>query len=122
VAHDPIGLLAALAGVAVFIVAAHVLIAQTADVGVNPFQPYRDDPWPLGVQEDDDFRFAWTAEAVAANRRDGNAASEPGPDDAVPATPDWYEPADSAPNVPIVTSRIDHVHVRPAHRTARSRR
>lgn len=34
--------------------------AQTAHLNLSLFQPYRGDPWPIGVQEDDDFRFNWT--------------------------------------------------------------
>jgi hypothetical protein len=29
------------------------------DLGISLFQPYRGDPWPVGVQEDDDVRFDW---------------------------------------------------------------
>jgi hypothetical protein len=33
--------------------------AQVAHLNLSLFQPYRRDPWPIGVQEDDDFRFNW---------------------------------------------------------------
>jgi hypothetical protein len=29
------------------------------DLGLTIFTPWRGDPWPRGVQEDDDFRFDW---------------------------------------------------------------
>ena len=29
------------------------------DLGIGLFRPWRGDPWPRGVQEDDDFRFDW---------------------------------------------------------------
>jgi hypothetical protein len=31
----------------------------TTDLGISFFRPWRGDPWPRGVQEDDDFRFDW---------------------------------------------------------------
>jgi hypothetical protein len=35
-------------------------LARTRHLRLTIFQPYRGDPWPIGVQEDDDFRFDWT--------------------------------------------------------------
>ena len=29
------------------------------DLNIGLFRPWRGDPWPRGVQEDDDFRFDW---------------------------------------------------------------
>jgi hypothetical protein len=29
------------------------------DLGISLFRPWRGDPWPRGVQEDDDVRFDW---------------------------------------------------------------
>jgi hypothetical protein len=29
------------------------------ELGISLFRPWRGDPWPRGVQEDDDFRFDW---------------------------------------------------------------
>jgi hypothetical protein len=40
--------------------------AQVAHLNLSLFQPYRRDPWPIGVQEDDDFRFNWSTNGVAA--------------------------------------------------------
>jgi hypothetical protein len=40
--------------------------AQTAHLHLSLFQPYRADPWPIGVQEDDDFRFNWSPGGVHA--------------------------------------------------------
>ena len=37
--------------------------AQTAHLNLSLFRPYRGDPWPIGVQEDDDFHFNWEAAA-----------------------------------------------------------
>lgn len=58
----------ALAGVAVAYVAvacARAWMARTADLNASLFRPWRGDPWPIGVQEDDDFRFQWSAAATS---------------------------------------------------------
>lgn len=45
--------------------------AQTAHLHLSLFQPYRGDPWPIGVQEDDDFQFNWkTAGTIASGMGD----------------------------------------------------
>lgn len=43
-------------------------MALTADLDLGLFRPWRGDPWPIGVQEDDDFRFNWTAPSTARAR------------------------------------------------------
>jgi len=62
-------------------------------LGVSLFHPYRGDPWPRGVQEDDDARFSWT--------RRPDASQAPEPEDALehvamrpprPARPDPETP------------------------------
>jgi len=67
---DAVDVLAALAGVVVAYVAiacARTWMARTADLNISIFRPWRGDAWPIGVQEDDDFRFQWTA-APATDR------------------------------------------------------
>jgi hypothetical protein len=49
------------------IVGARAWMARTAHLDLGLFRPYRGDPWPRGVQEDDDVRFNWTP----ARRDDG---------------------------------------------------
>src|SRR5882672_5564013 len=49
-----------LAGTLVAIAYGRAWMAQTADLKLSLFRPYRGDPWPIGVQEDDDFHFRWT--------------------------------------------------------------
>jgi hypothetical protein len=39
---------------------------QTADLRLSLFRPYRGDPWPQGVQEEDEVHWQWTEPAVAA--------------------------------------------------------
>jgi hypothetical protein len=34
-------------------------IAHIAHLGLSYFRPWRGDPWPQGVQEDDDVRWSW---------------------------------------------------------------
>ena len=48
---------------------------QTADLRLSLFRPYRGDPWPQGVQEEDGVTWRWT-------RAEGRAAPQPpaGPD------------------------------------------
>ena len=38
----------------------------TADLRLSLFRPYRGDPWPQGVQEDDEVHWQWTRPDVAA--------------------------------------------------------
>src|ERR1700704_1000337 len=52
-----------LAGTLVAIAYGRSWLAQTADLKLSLFRPYRGDPWPIGVQEDDDFHFKWTRAA-----------------------------------------------------------
>src|SRR6476620_6368750 len=64
---DTVDVLAALAGTFVASVAvacARTWMARTADLNISIFRPWRGDPWPVGVQEDDDFRFQWSAAAT----------------------------------------------------------
>ena len=56
---------------------ARAWMAQTAHLKLSLFRPYVGDPWPIGVQEDDDFHFKWTpaeaspSEDVADGQDDG---------------------------------------------------
>ena len=40
--------------------------ARTAHLNLSLFRPYRGDPWPIGVQEDDDFQWNWTPATATA--------------------------------------------------------
>lgn len=65
----PLALLAILVPLAVVVIAisgVRAWLARTADLKLSLFQPYRRDPWPHGVQEDDDFRFNWAPAAATA--------------------------------------------------------
>jgi hypothetical protein len=69
----------AVAGIAVLsYLAVDAWTRRTAHLNLGLFRPYRRDPWPVGVQEDDDFRFQWTPAAAPAplpreNRDDAGA-------------------------------------------------
>jgi hypothetical protein len=53
--------------VVVAIAVARAWAARTAHLNLSLFRPYRGDPWPIGVQEDDDAHWNWTpAAAVVA--------------------------------------------------------
>ena len=36
-------------------------LTQSQELRLTIFRPYRGDPWPIGVQEDDDVRWQWSA-------------------------------------------------------------
>jgi hypothetical protein len=36
-----------------------IALTPAARLRLSLFRPYRGDPWPIGVQEDDDLRFNW---------------------------------------------------------------
>ena len=55
-----------LAGVLLAYAGARRWMGITRDLDIGLFRPWRGDPWPVGVQEDDDFRFNWAERSVAA--------------------------------------------------------
>jgi hypothetical protein len=75
-------LLAAIAGVVLLVAIGKVALIPANRLGISVFRPYRGDPWPVGVQEDDDARFRWTrpgrptdaSEALQRDPLDGVAA------------------------------------------------
>ena len=107
-------LVAGAVGVAVILVLGKVALLPSNRLGVSVFHPYRGDPWPVGVQEDDDARFSWT--------RRPEAIREAEPDDALehvafrppraarrdPETPRFEEVA--GPDVDVQPLARDGVH------------
>ena len=61
---DVIPIVAGVVGIAVIVAVAKVALVPSSHLGVSVFRPYRGDPWPVGVQEDDDARFSWTRRAT----------------------------------------------------------
>src|SRR3954451_17088212 len=57
---DILTIAAAGAAVAVMLAVGKLALIPSNRLGVSVFQPYRGDPWPIGVQEDSDARFSWT--------------------------------------------------------------
>jgi hypothetical protein len=54
----PIGL--GIAVLALIVAIGRLAMVPANRLGIGVFRPYRGDPWPVGVQEDDDARFDWT--------------------------------------------------------------
>jgi hypothetical protein len=73
-APDVIEGLVVVAGVLVASACYRAWTAQTAHLNLSLFRPYRGDPWPIGVQEDDDFRFNWKRDGVAPSAAGAEAA------------------------------------------------
>jgi hypothetical protein len=63
----------------VAIAVARAWAARTAHLNLSLFRPYRGDPWPIGVQEDDDAHWNWTPAAAVPSvpsRVDGSGSLE----------------------------------------------
>ena len=88
---DLIPMLAGLAGIAVIVAVGRVALAPANRLGLGVFRPYRGDPWPVGVQEDDDARFAWT-------RPTGPAPADPVEEDSLAHVA--FRPPRPEPGVP----------------------
>ena len=58
--QDMISMVVGVAGIAVIVAIAKVALVPANRLGLGVFRPYRGDPWPTGVQEDNDARFSWT--------------------------------------------------------------
>jgi hypothetical protein len=61
-------------------------VRRSWELGVTLFRPYRGrDPWPIGVQEDDDFKFDWSRgprnQAAAETPEDGAGPGDGSADD-----------------------------------------
>jgi hypothetical protein len=84
--------------------------ARTDDLKLGIFRPWRGDPWPIGVQEDDDFRFNWAAAATGSATAGPPVSRDPsgGPDD-VPGVVE-------APDRPLETVAAGSVPVEPVGR------
>jgi hypothetical protein len=87
---DLVKLVAGALGVAVILVLGKLALIPANRLGMSVFRPYRGDPWPPGVQEDDDARFSWT------RRQDATRAAEP--DDALEHVA--FRPPRAAPREP----------------------
>jgi hypothetical protein len=59
--------------VSVLMFVGKIALRSAIELGLGVFRPWRGDPWPRGVQEDDDARFSW----VARPRYDPTAPEPP---------------------------------------------
>jgi hypothetical protein len=109
----------ALIGIALLLVIGKVALAPANRLGLGVFRPWRGDPWPVGVQEDDDVRFAWSS-----RRPDAPGDDRPAPDDD-PLAHIAYRPARNEPEAarvedigpqPIDVVRLERVDVHRARR------
>ncbi len=50
----------AITSVLAFVRWARALLRPASTLGLTLFRPYRGDPWPRGVQEDDEVHFDWS--------------------------------------------------------------
>ncbi len=85
--------------------------AQTAHLHLSLFQPYRGDPWPIGVQEDDDFQFNWkTAGATPSATEEASEALT----GAYGGPADMTQPVlfEATTGGPVVVERIGTISVR----------
>ena len=57
----------------------------TADLRLSLFRPYRGDPWPQGVQEEDEVHWQWTPPDATAGQS-ADATMTPSEIDAAVAT------------------------------------
>ena len=88
---DVISMIVGVAGIAVIIALGKVALVPANRLGLGVFRPYRGDPWPIGVQEDDDARFSWTRAA-------GPVPSDPTDDDSLSHTA--FRPPRPEPETP----------------------
>ena len=104
-------------GVAVILVLGKLALIPSNRLGVSVFQPYRGDPWPAGVQEDDDARFSWTRRpepslpAAPEDPLAHVAFRPPRPDPHDPATPGFEEIAGPSVHVePLASHGVHRAH------------
>jgi hypothetical protein len=87
--------------------------AQTAHLNLSLFRPYRGDPWPIGVQEDDDFQFNWSHPgANLATEADAAAETLAGADDRGPADAMQFIAFEDSPRAMVAVERVDTITVR----------
>lgn len=88
---DVISMIVGVAGIAVIIAVAKLALVPANRLGLGVFRPYRGDPWPIGVQEDNDARFSWT-------RAKSPVPADPADDDALAHSA--FRPSRPEPRMP----------------------
>jgi hypothetical protein len=100
-------------GAFVAIACARAWMARTDDVKLGIFRPRRGDPWPIGVQEDDDFRFNWTSSPTRSatvgptTSRDASGGSRD-----VPGAEAEVRPLDAVGAGSVFVERVGRINVR----------
>jgi hypothetical protein len=111
VAQDLIGPFAVFACVVIVIMVAQDFTQRTAHLRLSLFRPYRGDPWPIGVEEDDDFRFNWTGRPRSSDISDAGPDSEWESADASSPQQSRFETVDGPANGSIAVARVGRVRV-----------
>lgn len=75
---------ASLTAGALLVAAARGALHTARELGIGPFTPYRADPWPHGIQEDDAPAFRWEGAGAGVDRGRADAAGEPSVDAGAP--------------------------------------
>jgi hypothetical protein len=91
------------------------------DLGIGLFKPWRGDPWPRGVQEDDDFRFDWRparANPVPALDLVVDIGVHAATGDRIVVEPmsAWIDDEDGTDAGRVALERPEHVEIHPAGR------
>jgi hypothetical protein len=84
--------------------------AQTAHLHLGLFQPYRGDPWPIGVQEDDDFQFNWKTAGATPSAAEEAATETHAAAGRWPADPTQLILLEEVPRG-LVVERVDTISV-----------
>jgi hypothetical protein len=100
-------------GAFVAIACARAWMARTEDLKLGIFRLWRGDPWPIGVQEDDDFRFNWTSSSARSatvgspTSRDASSGSRD-----VPGAEAEVRPLDKVDAGSVFVERVGRINVR----------
>lgn len=106
-----------LAGTLVAFAYGRAWMAQTADLKLSLFRPYRGDPWPIGVQEDDDFHFNWTpaARPEPGTDADGFGGTSETAGQGSSAGMAGLSSFEEVRGASVTAQRVDHISVRRIH-------
>ncbi len=85
--------------------------AQTAHLNLGLFQPYRGDPWPIGVQEDDDFRFNWATTGATSSATEAEGETLAAADRRSGDVPQLIS-LEEAPQAELNVERVDRITMR----------
>ena len=94
-------------------------LAPASELGLTIFRPWRGDPWPIGVQEDDDARFNWAEpEPVAVLPMVGPTPRRPAKPSREERNPERQSPVgeraaiEDLSRASVETAPLEHVQIR----------